>query len=153
MCCVLVIEDDPAFREMACCMLARLGHATRQMTGGRAIVDGEPLDGVDVVLTDIFMPDGEGMETIRALRRSHPGVRIVAMSGAADGRDGKCWLSMAEALGADATLPKPFSSRMLANALEGGGAGRLGRPYPADLAPSPVPAAIAASVCPTPEST
>lgn len=115
--CVLVIDDDAAFRQMACLMVTRLGFETQEMDGGRRILEGAAIDGVDIVLTDIFMPDGEGMETIRALRRLRPDLRVVAMSGTIDRRDGKSWLEMAEAMGAAASLKKPFNSPDLAEAL------------------------------------
>lgn len=114
---VLVIDDDQLVREMVCQMLHRLGHETREFSGGQAVLDGAVIDDIDVVITDIFMPNGEGMETIRTLRRSQPGLRLIAMSGAGGWETGNSWLTMAEALGADASLNKPFTSQELSKAL------------------------------------
>lgn len=114
---VLVIDDDQLVREMVCQMLHRLGHETRELSGGQAVLDGAVVDDVDVVITDIFMPNGEGMETIRTLRNTQPGLRLIAMSGAGGWETGNSWLSMAEALGADASLTKPFTSDELSKAL------------------------------------
>ena len=60
-----------------------------------------------VVITDIFMPNHEGIETIRELRREAPTVAIIAMSGAGQG-EGTRYLDTARKLGADAVLVKPF---------------------------------------------
>lgn len=67
----------------------------------------------DLVITDLIMPDQEGIETIQALRREAPGVPIVAISGAIQPE----YLQMAGALGADATLGKPLSAEVLLQAV------------------------------------
>ena len=64
---------------------------------------------VDLVITDLVMPEQEGIETIRALRQQLPGVRIIATSGAFNGQ----FLGIAKILGADAVLSKPFSPEAL----------------------------------------
>jgi len=114
---ILVIDDDQLVRDMVCQMVQRLGHQTREFSGGQAILDGASIDDVDAVLTDIFMPNGEGMETIRRLRGNHPDLPLIAMSGAGGWETGSSWLTMAEALGANASLTKPFTSEELSNAL------------------------------------
>jgi two-component system response regulator YesN len=76
------------------------------------------LDGhaVDVVLTDIFMPEMDGIETIAALRRKFPNIRVVAMSG----RPGVDYLAVARELGVAHTLRKPFEIDELFQALKDG---------------------------------
>jgi CheY-like chemotaxis protein len=62
----------------------------------------------EVLVTDIIMPGMEGIETIREIRREHPGIKVVAMSGG--GAVGpRSYLQLARALGADITLRKPFA--------------------------------------------
>ena len=69
-----------------------------------------------VLITDIFMPGQEGIETIAAFRREWPEIRIIAMSGGGEvSRRG--YLGVAESVGADATLQKPFSFATLLDAL------------------------------------
>jgi DNA-binding NarL/FixJ family response regulator len=69
-----------------------------------------------VLITDIFMPGQEGIETIALFRREWPEVRIIAMSGGGEvSRRG--YLGVAESIGADATLQKPFSFDALMSAL------------------------------------
>ena len=71
----------------------------------------------DVVVTDIFMPEKEGLETIMELRRTFPTTKIVAISGG--GRQGNRLnaLDIAEKLGAHSTLQKPFSYEQMISAL------------------------------------
>ena len=73
----------------------------------------------DVVVTDIFMPEKEGLETIMELRRDFPDTKIVAISGG--GQKGRLLsaLEIAEKLGAHYTLQKPFSSQQMIAALSG----------------------------------
>lgn len=72
---------------------------------------------VDLVLTDLIMPDMEGVELIIALRQIEPNVKIIAMSGG--GCNGpEAYLKVAQRLGAIRTLTKPFSSAELAEAVQ-----------------------------------
>ena len=104
---VLIIEDDDI-------MLRALGHAF-QRAGSRVVVARDGDQGLtrflertpDLVITDILMPNREGVETILAMKAKAPGVRILAISGG--GRLGaEEILGLASRLGADAVLPKPF---------------------------------------------
>ena len=71
----------------------------------------------DVVVTDIFMPEKEGLETIMELRRDFPSTKIIAISGG--GQKGRLLraLDIAEKLGAHVTLQKPFSSQQMITAV------------------------------------
>ena len=70
----------------------------------------------DLVLTDILMPDKEGLETIQELLALHPKLKIVAMSGG--GKFGPdSYLVLAQKLGAKATLQKPFMREELINTI------------------------------------
>ena len=73
--------------------------ALRQVLAGR----------VDLVITDLVMPEQEGIETIQALRRDAPGVGIIAISGAFEGQ----FLDTAAMLGAAAVLTKPVTAELL----------------------------------------
>lgn len=106
---VLIIEDDAV-------MLRALGHAF-QAAGCRLVGARDGEEGLarfieetpDLVVTDILMPNREGVETILAMKARAPQVKILAISGG--GRLGADEvLSLAQRLGADAVLPKPFRS-------------------------------------------
>lgn len=104
---ILVIEDHDAMAKTITAILQADRHTVVRAENGRygmARFDAEPFD---LVITDILMPDQEGIETIRAMVKRRPDVRIIAVSGS--GRDGGFdYLNMAKAFGAMATLQKPF---------------------------------------------
>lgn len=105
---VLVVDDDAMLREFIAQLLTRRGYAVMQAENGRhalTMVDGHMFR---VVITDIVMPDMEGLATIRQLRARLGGAtRIIAISG--EGGDRTHYLRHAAAFGADATLEKPFA--------------------------------------------
>ena len=68
----------------------------------------------DLIVTDIYMPNKEGLETIRELRRLDPDVKIIAMSGGGSAGD---FLPIAKRLGAAKTMQKPFDNEMLLEAV------------------------------------
>lgn len=106
---VVLIEDDAAVRDALQCALEQWGFAVRSESTGRTAVDAVRSHGASVVITDLYMPETDGIEVIRALRRDCPGTPVIAMSGASNG-DGRIgMLAVASALGAVAVLPKPFS--------------------------------------------
>ena len=103
---VLVIDDEPGIRSVMCRALEAAGHEVVAFPdGGRAIehVRQEP---ADLLITDIFMPDVEGLETIREIRRIRPEIPIIAISGV--DFEGSNYLGVARKFGAVATLRKPF---------------------------------------------
>jgi CheY-like chemotaxis protein len=107
MACVLVIDDNDDFRSLLRLALEREGFEVRTAANGQeglAVLQGW---GADVVVTDIFMPGKEGIETISEVRKQFPGIRIVAMSGRPSATDFDP-LSIAAQLGAAKTLKKPF---------------------------------------------
>lgn len=115
---ILLVEDEDAFRMILKQMLERDGHTVLPAANGRKAlrlcIDG----GIDLVVTDIVMPDMEGLETIREIRKQHPALKVIAMSGG--GRIGaEDYLRIAGKLGADQTLVKPFSRTQLRAAISG----------------------------------
>jgi YesN/AraC family two-component response regulator len=70
------------------------------------------------VVTDLFMPEQEGLETIMALRRKHPNTKIVAISGGGYQGTFIRALDIAMRLGANSTLQKPFSSQQMIHVLQ-----------------------------------
>ncbi|HUB81698.1 MAG TPA: PAS domain S-box protein [Bryobacteraceae bacterium] len=106
---ILVIDDDDAVRTLLQQTLADAGYeafSARDGREGMRLVANHPFD---LVLTDLIMPDQEGIETIRRLHRDHPSIRIVAISGAMDA----IYLKTAELLGAHAALRKPIDGEEL----------------------------------------
>jgi CheY-like chemotaxis protein len=114
---VLIVDDDPLVRYAVGRMLAEAGYETVEAENGRRAIDRMIDYDVGAVVSDIIMPDMEGIETIRRIRAMAPHVPIVAMS--AGGRSKNVdHLRVARGLGADRTLAKPFAETELLAALE-----------------------------------
>jgi CheY-like chemotaxis protein len=112
---ILIVDDDPLFGAMLGHTLRREGH--RPMVVDSAGIALAALDAglqVDLVVTDILMPDMDGLELIKALRARGAGLPIVTLSSGGD-RPLPNLLSMARALGADRALYKPVSATVIAS--------------------------------------
>ena len=113
---VLLIDDDDLFRETVRDMLDTLGYNVVEAEDGKRGIEKLRGGGADVVLTDILMPNQEGIATIRQIRQSGHDVWIVAMSG--DQKHKLMFLDFARELGADRILRKPFDLNALKEAIE-----------------------------------
>ncbi|MGA2692059.1 MAG: response regulator [Opitutaceae bacterium] len=114
---ILLVDDDDLFRRMLALILTKLGYEVREACNGKEAIKLFDDSAPDVVLTDLIMPEKEGLETIAEIRQSHPHVKIIAMSGG--GRVSAVdHLRVAKAMGADQILAKPFSNEAVAAALE-----------------------------------
>jgi len=114
---ILLIDDDEFFRDFVQQLLTRAGYEVLPAANGR---EGLKLFGqspVDLVLTDLIMPEKEGLETIMAMRRQQPEARIIAISGGNRVNADTC-LDMAAKLGARRTLQKPIDSDELLRAVQ-----------------------------------
>lgn len=113
---ILVVEDDDDVREVVCAMLEGAGHTvTRAQHGGRGmrLLD----DGIDLVVTDLLMPEADGLEVIMAAAQRRVRLPVIAISGG--GRvHAEDYLQTAARLGASATLAKPFSREQLLHAVD-----------------------------------
>jgi DNA-binding response OmpR family regulator len=104
---ILVIDDDPQVREMIKQLLERAKYEVGVAPDGNAGVKIHQSDPADLIITDIVMPEKEGLETIMQFRRHFPAVRIIAISGG--GKIGPHdYLNTAKAMGAQKTFAKPF---------------------------------------------
>ena len=111
---ILVIDDDALVRDTILRILERKGYsvvvAADGIRGLRLFHAEQP----DLVITDIIMPEKEGLQTIREIRGEQPDVKIIAISGGA--RIGNMdFLRMAGELGASEIIPKPFDPAELLN--------------------------------------
>lgn len=103
---ILIVEDEPAMRRATCRVLEGGGHTVEAYENGRAVIEHLAREAPDLLITDIFMPDVEGLETIRQARRLRPELPIIAMSGFSF--EAGDYLQIAERFGAVASLKKPF---------------------------------------------
>jgi CheY-like chemotaxis protein len=113
---ILVMDDDRVFRGAIRVVLESARYEVIEAADGAAGLRAYREQGADLVLVDIFMPEQDGLEVIRALRAEAPQAKIVAMSGG--GSTGTISLLQAAAgLGASRTLAKPFPPRALVTAI------------------------------------
>jgi CheY-like chemotaxis protein len=113
---ILVVDDDARLRITARALLEADGFQVVEAESGVAALKMLSSEDFEVVLTDIFMPDTDGIELIHALHRDSPDLPIVAMSGGGFD-DGKEVLAVASLLGAAAIVQKPFTQRKLVGAI------------------------------------
>lgn len=109
-----MIEDDAQVREYVRLALELHEHQALTADNGRqalAYLDGHA---VDAVITDVFMPEMDGIETLAVLRKKFPDMPVIAMSG----RPGVDYLAIARELGVTRTLRKPFEISELLAALK-----------------------------------
>lgn len=114
---ILIIDDDAAMLETLARMVEGEGHVTVLARNGaeglRVYRETHP----DLVITDIVMPEKEGIETILELRREEPTLSVIAISGAL-ARKGVGYLTFAQRLGADEVLAKPFRAADLLRVID-----------------------------------
>jgi DNA-binding NtrC family response regulator len=123
---ILVIDDSISALQAVEMILADAGYHVHTCLGGRSALQALQQESFNLVITDIYMPDEDGLEVIRDSRRIRPNVPIVAMSGITGPRS---MLRVAKFMGASETLQKPFSrEELLAAVVVALGANSSGRP-------------------------
>jgi CheY-like chemotaxis protein len=114
---VLLVEDDKELREMLKMSLFRSGFTVMEAENGKdAIAHFKPLV-TDLVVTDLIMPEEDGLKVVIKLREMKPSIKIIAISGGGKVGPGS-YLNLAKALGADAIFSKPFSINDLISKIE-----------------------------------
>jgi CheY-like chemotaxis protein len=113
---VLLVDDDPICRAIGVEALAQEGHLCEEAEDGEAATDRLARQAFDLVVTDLLMPNKEGIETILEIKRMWPSVKVIAMSGGSSTATSDQLLQMAARLGADATLSKPLRAEALRDA-------------------------------------
>lgn len=109
---ILLVEDDRELREMLREALMRKDYTVLEADNGKeALIRFKP--GVtDLLITDLIMPDEDGLKVIMKIRELKPAIKVIAISGG--GKAGPAsYLDLAKALGADAVFSKPFSNNDL----------------------------------------
>jgi CheY-like chemotaxis protein len=124
---VVLIDDDDLVRATLVNALDHAGFDVVAVVNGdeglRQVIE----KGADIVITDILMPEKDGIETIIQLRKAYPDLKIIAMSGGGQ-TNNTSLLGHARQFGADATLTKPFTLERLRSAIDQCGFGWNPRP-------------------------
>jgi CheY-like chemotaxis protein len=114
---ILIIDDDEALAKVMAKLLLRHGFVAHTATDGNLGLNLLKLERVDLVITDIFMEEMEGLETIVLIKRQHPQILLVAMSGGSKVVGLDC-LPLAIKLGADRLLRKPIAIQTLLDTIQ-----------------------------------
>ena len=115
---ILVIDDNADIRRLLQGILESAGYAVDLAADGALGLVLQRARPADVVITDIFMPNQDGLETIARLRGEFPRVKVIAMSGGGSVVKDKGYLAAAAEIGAHALLAKPFQPEELLRAVE-----------------------------------
>ena len=106
---ILLVDDESSIIHVLDETLTQLGYEVVAAPGGREALQQLASGGIDLVITDIVMPDMNGLELIEEIQNRHPGVKIIAMSGG-DIKSGPAeYLQSASRLGKVHCLAKPFT--------------------------------------------
>lgn len=110
---VLVVDDDHDVRLVLCRMLESGGYETAEARHGREALETALEYPFDVLITDLIMPEQEGIETIQQFHQIYPHMKIVAISGAY----GSDYLRIAKHLGAHEVMQKPLRLEVVLNTI------------------------------------
>ena len=113
---ILIIDDDHHILLMVKKMLERAGYEVDLASNGEEGLNLFKKLSVDLVITDIIMPEKEGLETIREMKRLRPDLKIIAMSGGGK-VSSQNYLDTAKIFGATKILAKPFTQKQMVSAV------------------------------------
>lgn len=114
---ILIVEDDNELREMLKLSLIRRKYSVLEAENGKEAIKHFKPSLTDVVITDLIMPEEDGLKVIMTLRNLKPSLKIIAISGGGKAGPGS-YLNLAKALGADLIFSKPFSTGEMVNSIE-----------------------------------
>lgn len=115
---VLIADDEENISALVQICVAAEGHRAVCVASAREAIAAMGRQQFDLVITDILMPEGDGLALITELRKSQPAARILAISGGGRYMEGDDCLKMARGLGAHAAVMKPFNREQLLSGIE-----------------------------------
>lgn len=115
---VLIVDDDASLRDTLRRMIESVGYDVRCCEDARTAIDSFTSRMPDIIITDIYMPAGDGFELLNWLRNNGIRTPVIAMSGSTSGTGEYDQLSVAERLGAAAVIDKPFRQSKLVETID-----------------------------------
>ncbi|QHI70592.1 response regulator [Tichowtungia aerotolerans] len=115
---ILVVDDETGIITILKEMLLKLGYEVLTASGGNEALEKLSIGGVDLVVTDIVMPDIDGLELISNIQSMYPEIKIIAISGGGAQEGPETYLRDAKELGAARCLTKPFMLKELASMVQ-----------------------------------
>lgn len=110
---VLIVDDDPAVLRAHSRLVGKLGYNVERAQSGQAAIDFVKKQSADLIILDLLMPEMDGMETFRAIKKINPKQRAIVLSGFA----GPAMVSAIKSLGVGSYLVKPAQVSILAKAI------------------------------------
>lgn len=104
---ILIVDDDQEIREMLCKFLNQREYEAVGLETGEKVLEYCRQSDVSLIITDMLMPEKDGMQTITECKKNFPDLKIIAISGGGM-QSGQKYLALAESAGADYTITKPF---------------------------------------------
>lgn len=114
---IMVVDDDPAFRLLVSNLCRQQGWQVVEAADGEQAIKGLRQQQVELMVTDLLMPNKEGLELIREAKQTWPRLKIIACSGGAGPVDKDNCLHFAQGMGADLTFTKPLALSEFASAM------------------------------------
>ena len=114
---IIVVDDEEQIRIMLRRMLEKEGYIIREASNGDIALKLQKEDPADLIITDIIMPDKEGIGTILELKNRYPDIKIFAMSGGGKNSPDH-YLRMAKGFGVNKVFRKPFTREELLSAID-----------------------------------
>ena len=124
---ILIIDDEEDIRDVLKMVLESVGHEVKVVSNGNEAVELQRREPSDLVITDIIMPEKDGVSTIKEIRQEFPGIRIIAISGGGsvdpvayqpEAITTTAYLEAAKQVGADRVFTKPFERKELIQAVD-----------------------------------
>jgi CheY-like chemotaxis protein len=124
---ILIIDDDEDIRDAMQLILEGAGHEVRIASNGNEAIELQRSEPADLIITDIIMPEKDGVNTIKEIRQEFPGIRVIAISGGGgldlltykpEAITTSAYLSAAEKAGADLIFTKPFERKDIIQAVD-----------------------------------
>ena len=112
---ILIIDDDPMIRNLLSQFFALEGYTTAGAENGKVGLKMYQDHPADLIVTDMLMPEMDGIETILAIRKENPDAKIIAISGGGI-NPSENYLVLAEHLGANRTFTKPVERKKIVSA-------------------------------------
>lgn len=124
---ILIIDDEEDIRDALEMVLESAGYEVRTASNGNEAIELQRSEPADLIITDIIMPEKDGVNTIKEIRQEFPGIRIIAISGGGgvdlltyrpEAIKTSAYLSAAKEAGADQIFTKPFERKDLIQAVD-----------------------------------
>jgi len=124
---ILIIDDEEDIRDALQMVLESAGYEVRIASNGNEAIELQRREPADVIITDIIMPEKDGVSTIKEIRQEYPGIRIIAISGGGsidpetykpEAITTSAYLVAAQQAGADRIFTKPFERMDLIQAID-----------------------------------